>query len=82
VSVHTTDGRTFEADYALVTFSVGVLQNDDVVFKPTLPDWKQEAINSIVMVIRSFMRGVTCTDYTCEGDVYQDIFSVPGSFLV
>ena len=50
VSVVTSDGRIFEADYALATFSVGVLQHDDVVFEPELPDWKQEAIQSINMV--------------------------------
>ena len=50
VEVELTDGNKLQADYALVTFSVGVLQNDDVGFKPILPDWKQEAIQSITMV--------------------------------
>ena len=49
VKVGLADGTTLEADYALVTFSVGVLQNDDVAFVPKLPDWKQEAIQSITM---------------------------------
>ncbi|KAI5118801.1 hypothetical protein M0805_005143 [Coniferiporia weirii] len=49
VNVTLTNGTHLSADYALVTFSLGVLQNDDVVFKPTLPDWKQEAIQSITM---------------------------------
>ncbi|KAF8553640.1 amine oxidase [Imleria badia] len=49
VTVHTTSGLTITADHVLCTFSVGVLQNDDVVFQPSLPDWKTEAINSIVM---------------------------------
>lgn len=31
------DGKELTADYVLCTFSVGVLQNDDVVFKPALP---------------------------------------------
>lgn len=38
-----------EADYVLCTFSVGVLQNDDVVFEPELPAWKEEAIQSMTM---------------------------------
>ena len=50
VEVTLVDGTTLSADYALVTFSVGVLQNDDVSFSPALPDWKQEAIQSITMV--------------------------------
>lgn len=50
VSVTLTTGEVLEADYALCTFSLGVLQNDDVVFEPELPDWKQEAIQSMVMV--------------------------------
>lgn len=50
VEVTLTNGKKLTADYALVTFSVGVLQNDDVAFSPPLPDWKQEAIQSINMV--------------------------------
>lgn len=52
VTVHMTSGLTIIADHVLCTFSVGVLQNDDVVFQPPLPDWKIEAINSIEMVSR------------------------------
>lgn len=50
VNVTLKDGRFLLADYAISTFSVGVLQNDDVSFSPPLPDWKQEAIGSIDMV--------------------------------
>ena len=50
VQVTLTNGEKLSADYALVTFSLGVLQNDDISFEPTLPDWKQEGIQSIVMV--------------------------------
>lgn len=49
VNVTLKDGTLLVADYALCTFSLGVLQNDDVVFEPSLPDWKQEAIQSMVM---------------------------------
>lgn len=52
VTVHTTSGLTITADHVLCTFSVGVLQNSDVVFQPPLPNWKVEAINSIEMVSR------------------------------
>jgi len=43
------DGTSLSADYALVTFSLGVLQHDDVLFEPALPRWKSEAIHGMVM---------------------------------
>ncbi|KAL4220335.1 hypothetical protein ACF0H5_020742 [Mactra antiquata] len=46
VKVKTVDGRTFEADFAIVTFSLGVLQQRMVNFNPVLPDRKQFAINT------------------------------------
>ncbi|KAI8972602.1 amine oxidase [Trametes punicea] len=49
VTVELVSGESLRADYALCTFSLGVLQHDDVVFEPPLPDWKQEAIQSMVM---------------------------------
>ncbi|KJA15151.1 hypothetical protein HYPSUDRAFT_194639 [Hypholoma sublateritium FD-334 SS-4] len=49
VTVTLTNGKTLTGDYALCTFSLGVLQNDDVKFQPELPDFKQEAIQSMVM---------------------------------
>jgi len=50
VTVQTTGGYSLTAEHVLVTFSVGVLQNADVVFDPPLPDWKREAINNMEMV--------------------------------
>ena len=44
------NGSELSADYALTTFSLGVLQHDDVAFEPELPSWKQEAIHSMAMV--------------------------------
>ncbi|KAJ8522165.1 hypothetical protein ONZ45_g1242 [Pleurotus djamor] len=49
VKVDLVNGSTIDGDYALCTFSLGVLQNDDVVFKPSLPAWKEEAIQSMTM---------------------------------
>ncbi|CAO3618205.1 unnamed protein product [Cunninghamella blakesleeana] len=43
VIIHT-DKDTIIADYALTTFSVGVLQNRDVKWKPEMPDWKLEGL--------------------------------------
>lgn len=49
VTVTLQDGTALTADYVLCTFSLGVLQYGDIAFKPTLPSWKVEAIQSMVM---------------------------------
>ncbi|KAK0213531.1 amine oxidase [Armillaria fumosa] len=49
VQVTLTSGETIEGDYALCTFSLGVLQDDYVTFEPPLPDYKMEAIQSMTM---------------------------------
>jgi polyamine oxidase len=43
------DGSCIQADYAISTFSLGVLQNDVVDFDPVLPAWKQAAIEGMQM---------------------------------
>ena len=50
VTVTLVDGKTLQADYALVSFSLGVLQNNDVTWEPALPAWKEEAVQSMAMV--------------------------------
>ena len=47
IEAQTSDGWSYLADYALCTFSSGVLANDLVTFEPALPDWKKEAIYKI-----------------------------------
>ena len=49
VVVRTDDGGCVQADYAICTFSIGVLQHDEVKFHPKLPDWKQTGIDSMTM---------------------------------
>ncbi|KAJ7279026.1 amine oxidase [Mycena rebaudengoi] len=49
VEVTLSDGKHVTGDYAICTFSLGVLQNDDVKFEPSLPAYKQEAIQSMTM---------------------------------
>lgn len=50
VEVTTNDGGCIQADYAICTFSVGVLQHEEVVvFEPPLPDWKRTAIEMFEM---------------------------------
>ncbi|KAI0016095.1 amine oxidase [Xylariomycetidae sp. FL0641] len=49
VTVMLQDGGCVEAEHAIATFSVGVLQNDVVEFSPPLPRWKREAIEQFQM---------------------------------
>ncbi|KAI0365871.1 amine oxidase [Pilatotrama ljubarskyi] len=49
VVVSLAGGSELMADYALCTFSLGVLQHEGVQFVPPLPVWKLEAIHSMSM---------------------------------
>lgn len=49
VTIHNKDGSCVSAAYAICTFSLGVLQNDAVKFTPSLPEWKQTAIQRFTM---------------------------------
>ena len=44
VVVTLADGEQYTANYALVTFSEGVIQQGEVTFTPLLPEWKTEQI--------------------------------------
>ncbi|KAI8339831.1 hypothetical protein BD560DRAFT_412543 [Blakeslea trispora] len=44
VTVSTRQGDTIHADYAITTFSLGVLQHRDVEWEPALPEWKLEGL--------------------------------------
>ena len=50
VEVTTAEGIIYTAEYALCTFSTGVLESKMVTFDPDLPDWKKEAIFRLRMV--------------------------------
>ena len=47
----TSDGEIYTADYALCTFSTGVLASEMVTFNPPLPEWKKEAILTMPMSV-------------------------------
>ncbi|KAI8088663.1 uncharacterized protein BX664DRAFT_331050, partial [Halteromyces radiatus] len=49
VTILTANGTKIIADHALCTFSLGVLQHNDVQFKPDFPEWKREALYSFHM---------------------------------
>lgn len=80
VTVSTDGGMTITADHVLCTFSVGVLQNTDVIFQPPFPDWKFEAINSIEMV--SLALDLDLSTYRALGYFHKDFPSIQRDFLV
>ena len=49
VVVKTESGDIYTADYVVVTFSLGVLQQGRVKFNPPLPEWKIDSIDQFQM---------------------------------
>lgn len=83
VEVQLDGGRVLRAEYVIVTFSLGVLQNDDVIFEPRLPAWKVEAIESMTMVgRRRWLRLQTDQRAPFVGHLHQDLPPVPSKVLV
>jgi len=83
VEVQLKGGKVLRAEHVIVTFSLGVLQNDAVAFEPKLPAWKVEAIQSMSMV--------GCEQRSClstykrphfVGHLHQDLPPVPSEVLV
>uniref|UniRef100_A0A0W0F2L2 Amine oxidase n=1 Tax=Moniliophthora roreri TaxID=221103 RepID=A0A0W0F2L2_MONRR len=78
VTVTLKDGKTYSGSYAICTFSLGVLQWNDVLFEPPLPGeifcWKQEAIQSIVMATytKIFLRFSEKFWFDTEMGLYAD----------
>ncbi|XP_076899182.1 polyamine oxidase 1-like [Bidens hawaiensis] len=51
VTVTTEDGRVYEADYVILSVSIGVLQSKLISFNPCLPRWKTEAIDKCDIMV-------------------------------
>ncbi|KAH7665500.1 N(8)-acetylspermidine oxidase (propane-1,3-diamine-forming) protein [Dioscorea alata] len=51
VTVFTEDGETYEADYVMVSVSLGVLQTHLIRFNPVLPNWKILALYQFDMAV-------------------------------
>ncbi|KAJ9685637.1 hypothetical protein PVL29_017607 [Vitis rotundifolia] len=51
VMVKTEDGCVYEADYVILSVSLGVLQSDLITFRPPLPRWKTEAIEKCDVMV-------------------------------
>jgi polyamine oxidase len=49
VTITNEDGTCVEADYAINTVSLGVLQNEVIKYTPELPSWKQDSIATFAM---------------------------------
>ncbi|KAF8797561.1 amine oxidase [Phlegmacium glaucopus] len=74
VTITLENGTTLSAEYALCTFSLGVLQNDDVQFYPPLPRFKQEAIHGMAMTTytKIFLRFPHKFWFSTEMAIYAD----------
>ncbi|KAK4406221.1 Polyamine oxidase 1 [Sesamum angolense] len=51
VTVKTEDGCIYEAQYVILSPSIGVLQSNLIYFSPPLPRWKTEAISNIDIMV-------------------------------
>lgn len=51
VAVTTEDGSVYEANYVVLSASIGVLQSDLISFKPPLPRWKTDAIEKCDVMV-------------------------------
>ncbi|KAJ7949215.1 putative Polyamine oxidase [Quillaja saponaria] len=51
VTVITEDGCVYEANYVILSVSIGVLQSDLIAFNPPLPKWKTEAIEKLDVMV-------------------------------
>ncbi|KAL9421013.1 hypothetical protein AB3S75_038558 [Citrus x aurantiifolia] len=67
VTVKTEDGCVYEANYVILSASIGVLQSDLISFKPPLPKWKTEAIEKCdVMVYTKIFLKFPCKFWSCS----------------
>ncbi|KAK4379705.1 hypothetical protein RND71_001567 [Anisodus tanguticus] len=67
VLVTTEDGSFYEANYVILSASIGVLQSDLISFTPPLPRWKMEAIRNLdVMVYTKIFLKFPYKFWPCE----------------
>ena len=67
------DGDTIEADYVVLTSSLGVLKDEGVAFSPPLPDWKLGAIQRLGF---GLLNKVILVYKEAFWDVEQDMFGL------
>jgi polyamine oxidase len=51
ITVTTAEGEVYVSDYVICTFSIGVLQRGNLIFRPPLPQQKTDAINNFQMAV-------------------------------
>ncbi|KAL3732681.1 hypothetical protein ACJRO7_029347 [Eucalyptus globulus] len=51
VTITTEDGCVYDANYAILSVSIGVLQSDLISFRPSMPRWKMEAIEKLDVMV-------------------------------
>ncbi|KAG5627508.1 hypothetical protein H5410_012726 [Solanum commersonii] len=67
VLVTTEDGPLYEANYVILSVSIGVLQSDLISFSPPLPRWKMEAVRNLdVMVYTKIFLKFPYKFWPCE----------------
>ncbi|KAM3323444.1 polyamine oxidase 1 [Capsicum chacoense] len=67
VLVSTEDGSLYEANYVILSVSIGVLQSDLISFSPPLPRWKMEAVRNLdVMVYTKIFLKFPYRFWSCE----------------
>ena len=75
VTITLANGTTLSADYALCTFSLGVLQNDDVQFHPLLPRKLLLFPSSFLLLISWTVTSIQARSYSRDGNghIHQNI---------
>ncbi|XP_057790051.1 polyamine oxidase 1-like [Salvia miltiorrhiza] len=69
VIVKTEDGSVYEANYVILSVSIGVLQSNLINFSPPLPRWKTEAISNIdIMVYTKVFLKFPHRFWACDAD--------------
>ncbi|KAG2173264.1 hypothetical protein INT43_004638 [Umbelopsis isabellina] len=77
VTISTKDGAKIEADYAITTFSLGVLQNDDVTWTPEMPDWKRVGVFGFHMA--TYLKLFLAWDHQFWDDNQYTVYADPAS---
>ncbi|KAL8214071.1 hypothetical protein R6Q57_003520 [Mikania cordata] len=68
-SVITEDGCVYEANFIILSVSIGVLQSNLISFNPRLPRWKTEAIDKCdVMVYTKIFLKFPCKFWPCGSE--------------
>ena len=83
VTLTLANGTTLSADYALCTFSLGVLQNDDVQFYPPLPR-ELLSISLFFLLLSGNVISIQARSYSGDGNghIHENISPISPQVLV